>query len=631
MPRHTDLPPGSRRWAEDVDRDRAKLAEMEALVRRMATELRIDPTNPSRDVNAAGDMPRAGKTLQQKLSGLGDTETFNVLDGQVLTWSQTKQRWVPQTPKAGGGTFELTNLFPDPTFRTVGREANLLVNYCTNPTPTLSLAGYEAVGGTITRTAAASIVGMGYGVRVTGGVKLPPAADDAFHHVGHSFYIRAVTAATVTVSMEAGVTGTVRAQNWGAECSWGEDIPRQEPGTNTITLAAGETRRYRIYWRPTQSSQGGTWDGSSDYARRLVVTGTGTFDVDGVCYTFGVDDEQYMVGNDTHSVPGTIPFFCGDSPDDENYTHVWGGEAYASYSYRRVDVPLYWTSTNGADDSFEQTFCATLPGGRRAIGIMAQWNFGGWSGFAPNTAEGEYDISSWLEPDTDYLLAFDLIQPYRTDLNTTEDGRQYRYFEVNTTNSNDGIDGDAGVTPYSTRVVVPFNSGTGQVSFDIYHYACWLSGVFYLTNVSITQEPHYWIGRVENSTSEELECVPGQTVYLQQASYVRYVSGENILSFELFLEAQCGEGGEWLPIAQEFYNEAYPREYVTTRAVVPEDATALRVRNAAAVTTPYNGSVWSWVYPEPEPYFDGDTPEDDLYTYGWLGEPYQSPSKRTPK
>jgi hypothetical protein len=95
MPRHPDLPPGSRRWAEEVDRLERRLAEVEAQLARALSMLRIDPREPQKNINPQGYAPAVTAPDQMKVSQLADVASHNVLHGQVLTWDQQAQAWKP--------------------------------------------------------------------------------------------------------------------------------------------------------------------------------------------------------------------------------------------------------------------------------------------------------------------------------------------------------------------------------------------------------------------------------------------------------------------------------------------------------------------------------------------------------
>lgn len=101
---HRDLPPGSQKWADEMDALREEVKVLKALCARMAQDLRIDPRDPSKNMNPQSDSPTVASPVQQKLSSLGDTDTYNVAEGQVLAWNQQKQAWTAKDlPAAPGG------------------------------------------------------------------------------------------------------------------------------------------------------------------------------------------------------------------------------------------------------------------------------------------------------------------------------------------------------------------------------------------------------------------------------------------------------------------------------------------------------------------------------------------------
>jgi len=144
MPRtHKDLPGGSQDWAAEVDKGLAKIAQLEAVIRRLAENAGLDMSNPSRGVNV-GDTPSIKNPVGQKLSSLADVSTYNVLDGQSLTWNQAGQKWLPVTPTSGGmemrpATVEEKlegELVIDGTY-----ESASVFGYQGNPDPTHSVSG----------------------------------------------------------------------------------------------------------------------------------------------------------------------------------------------------------------------------------------------------------------------------------------------------------------------------------------------------------------------------------------------------------------------------------------------------------------------------------------------------------
>lgn len=105
---HKDLPAGSQQWANEVDKAMAKIKELEAVIRRLTENAGIDMANPKRGINT-GDTPSIVRPVGQKVSSLADVDTYNVLEGQVLSWSQQGQKWLPVTlPNAGGGPVDIS-------------------------------------------------------------------------------------------------------------------------------------------------------------------------------------------------------------------------------------------------------------------------------------------------------------------------------------------------------------------------------------------------------------------------------------------------------------------------------------------------------------------------------------------
>lgn len=100
MKTHKDLPGGSQAWAGEVDALMAEVKALREAVKRLSENAGIDMANPKRGINA-GDTPSIKNPVGQKLSSLADVGTYNVAEGQVLTWSQQGQKWLPVTPSSG--------------------------------------------------------------------------------------------------------------------------------------------------------------------------------------------------------------------------------------------------------------------------------------------------------------------------------------------------------------------------------------------------------------------------------------------------------------------------------------------------------------------------------------------------
>jgi hypothetical protein len=101
MPKsHKGLPADSQAWANDVDALLEENKHLKEVLRQLCANAGIDYSNPKRGVNT-GDTPSVDSAVKQKLSSLADVQTYNIADKQVLTWSQSDQKWLPVTPAAG--------------------------------------------------------------------------------------------------------------------------------------------------------------------------------------------------------------------------------------------------------------------------------------------------------------------------------------------------------------------------------------------------------------------------------------------------------------------------------------------------------------------------------------------------
>lgn len=627
---HKDLPPGAQQWAREMSTAAEKVKHLEAVVQRLSQDLGVTYNTPERP---GGPVPSVENPIKLKLSALQDLGVHNVQDGNVLTWDVSLGKWVARAPKAGGAGFELTNYWPDPTFQNSSGDTKLLYNACNNPTPTLNLDGWASAGtATLSRDAAATIVGMGYGIRVTSpdassGVKLPVQNKD---YLGQSVYVRAVTACTLTIGVEASVTATLRSPNWGSYKSWGEEITPVAaimPAVATYTFAAGELKRVRSSLDVPNTINGGTWDGTSDFTHTLTIKGSGTFDVDGAWAGIGVDDEAFPVTGQTYGgkIASTAPFFCGDSAADDNYTYTWEGAPYASRSVRHGKLPTYFPVTNAYDATYSQTFCATLPGGEHAVGLQAPMDNGG-STYLSFMNGADLTSTLALTVGTTYTLSFDVLFPYRIDLDKTGPGSPYYqdcYYQM---------DGFLAMTellaPYRQRIYLPFTASGSSVP-QLSAYNGWLLGAFYLTNFSLVETPVYYVGSPDANASIPLDIPAGTDVIATFVSMGTWnpTTSANDYSFPVLLQYQTSPTGVWTTLVGITDTVYHTGDSKTVRATVPSTATGVRLFNTAS------SSIYDsiGVYGVPEPFFDGDTPEDDLYTYEWLGAPHASASRRNPK
>lgn len=124
MTTHKDLPPSSRKWAEEVDADRDRINELEAIVRRMASNLAVDYSNPQAGISA-GSVPSVQNPMMLKLPSLQDLDIRDAQDGDLLTFDGKRGVWVARAHVA----VMLPKTFP------AGDPASYYV-----PTPSLTLA-----------------------------------------------------------------------------------------------------------------------------------------------------------------------------------------------------------------------------------------------------------------------------------------------------------------------------------------------------------------------------------------------------------------------------------------------------------------------------------------------------------
>lgn len=104
---HKDLPGGSQSWAEDVTGYRARIDELEAIVRRMANDFGLDYSNPTRGLNT-GNTPSVQKNVELKLPSLKDLEIRDAQDGDLLTFDGKRGVWVARRHN----TVQLPKVFP---------------------------------------------------------------------------------------------------------------------------------------------------------------------------------------------------------------------------------------------------------------------------------------------------------------------------------------------------------------------------------------------------------------------------------------------------------------------------------------------------------------------------------------
>lgn len=108
MSNHKDLPPGSGKWAGDIDAAMANLQAIEAVARRLCNDFGIDFANPTRGLNA-GSVPSVANPVQLKLPSLQDLDIRDAVDGDLLTFDGSRGVWVARRHD----TVVLPKVFPD--------------------------------------------------------------------------------------------------------------------------------------------------------------------------------------------------------------------------------------------------------------------------------------------------------------------------------------------------------------------------------------------------------------------------------------------------------------------------------------------------------------------------------------
>lgn len=149
----------------------AVAAEVKALkdvVRRLSGNASLDMSNPQRGINS-GNAPSVQPTVGQKISSLADVSSYNVLDGQVLTWSQQEQKWYPKTlgvaPAPGVVPADTWNI-PDHYYNTATNPSfeNNLTGWAS--ADTFTSAGYGQAVTTLSRVAGGN--NGAYAMQLTG-------------------------------------------------------------------------------------------------------------------------------------------------------------------------------------------------------------------------------------------------------------------------------------------------------------------------------------------------------------------------------------------------------------------------------------------------------------------------------
>lgn len=515
-----------------------------------------------------------------------------------------------------------TNYFPNPDLRTTVGTGMVAGNYFPNPSPKVDLTSWSAVsGGSIARNSAAALFpDNSYGCRVTNGVNLACMASPGY---GSSVtaMVRASAAMSITVNVTADWPVYIQEAGWG-DFGWGK-TKTYVPGA-TKSFASGEECLFRVYFRPTTPyGSGGNYpNDGSPWHPVVSVTGTGTFDVDGVMQWVGVDD-----GDSAGNVPDAPLYFSGDTPADANFTYSWYGPPNASPSIQSASIPKYTEST------YLYTFdpIMTVPHGNFAVTVGGEHRVAWRSaiGF------GQQDLKLTgvtYEAGKNYVVSYDIIEDYQFYHSGYEEpvfgGAWYPTINDNHLGYVQRVDQHyvAGLQPYRKRAFLPFAVTAGMTPWpSLAASQDWLTGDIHVTNVAVNEIPHIY-------HNADLDLSGTGVADLMAMGLT--AGGDYTLAWESYdtvtptctVEYTTGSG--WTTLATMGGMGGLSGDQVIQGHVasftVPSSATGVRL----SMSTP------GWLYQfdlfdPPPPYFNGSTPAGGGYTYSWAGPPYDSPSLRT--
>lgn len=534
---------------------------------------------------------------------------------------------------------DVTNYWPDPDFRTTERTGWIMANAFPNPTPTVDLTHWAAVsGGSITRTADAALFPENsYGCRVVNGVILTgantssPNSDWCF-----TGRIRASEAMTITMSAEMAdpaQTMFIRNSGWG-NFGWGEDSTGYATGLSKA-FEADEECLFRIYCGESSMTI------VPNHQVLLTISGTGTFDLDGIVQSVGVDDGVGDEGPLSDGVPNAPLYFSGDTPDDDNFTYSWYGTPHDSPSLQHANVAKYagdapydWTYSDEMPIVPDASFQCTAPDGEHRLGYRSPFMFG----------RNELVLGDGTNPDIrglglepgNYVVSFDYVQDYTTYIygyeepdwacnaylqiwdvdpaNTTSASQRKQYMPLN------------GFTPYRKRFYAPFpvtETSIIEIWWDIGQN--WVAGDVFFTNVAINriENIHHIKGGLDLEVSGNYDLMAlgaeaGKSYHIN-VEYWEPVIGT--------VESRVGVGS-WTTLADSYIgpqvspDEALGDYYAFT---IPADATEARLR----LSDPAIQIDTFDLFDAPPEFFDGDTPDGGGFAYSWTGTPYDSASIRS--
>jgi len=526
---------------------------------------------------------------------------------------------------------DVTNYWPDPDFRTTNRTGVVAFNLFPNPSPTTDLTAWS---GSVVRHADASLFPeTSFGGRVTGTVTLTGASTNwAGTDWTFTGKVKAAGAQTITISMDMlnpAQTHEIRKVGWG-NFGWGETVTYVEGASKSF--AAGEEAVFRIFGGDAGST------GGVAHQVQVILTGGGTFDVDGIMQSAGVDDGIGLV-----NIPDAPLFFYGDTPDDTTYTYSWTGTPGNSPSVQTANIPKHAWCTY--DYEFEEhalpgvilegAFHAVV-GGEHRLALRSELGFGhpgrtilhGDQTAMPADPETEAGIT--LPAGKNWVMTFDVVKDYQTYYEGGEEPQfgaaDYFGIEDATTSANLAYMSNGGYPPYRTRIMLPFPTVSGSlIKPEISGYMNWASGDRYITNVGIFEIPniyHRYTGLTYAADGIYNLWAMGLTA---GGTYRAQMEVSETNSHPI-IEYKVG-AGSWTTLVESTTSttgdDAIHNEFLDF--TVPGTATDVRLR--LTDTTVEIGTFD--LFDAPPAFFDGDTTDGGGYSYAWSGTPYDSASVRS--
>ena len=530
---------------------------------------------------------------------------------------------------------DVINYWPDPDFRTTNRTGVVSFNLFPNPSPTVDLTGWT---GSVTRNTAAKLFpDTVAGGRCTGDVTLhgitTPDRGDSWVFTGR---VKASGAQTITVTgaMAAGGTYILRTVGWG-DFGWGEANTYVAGASKSFE--AGEEATFRIYCGDSVTT------GTGDRQVLITLTGGGTFDVDGITQTTGVND-----GYNGTNIPDAPLFFFGDSTDDDTFTYSWQGTPYNSVSLQTANIPKHvWSPYNSEYHPdllpvVPEAAFHTVIGGEHRVALRSELGFG-WTGSMiltdgtiPET-DPEHLSGMVLPTGKNYAITYEIVKDYEIYYEGYPEptyGTGNYLFVYDSSMAVDEVPYQRlsymplmGNPPYRKRVTMPFSTVTGSVIRpEIMGYTNWNTGDIYVTNCGIFEIPQIY--HVYDGLEYAADGIY-DLVTLGVAAGGSYhtnieVNGPN---GHPIIEYKVG-AGSWTTLV-ESTNPTTTGDFSIPEDsldfTVPSDATEVRLRlsDTSLEITTFD------LFDAPPAFFDGDTTDGGGYSYAWSGTPYDSTSVRS--